>query len=326
MTQIIEDFIGEIIQEIDKTEYGNTPPELYEPINYLMELGGKRMRPLLTLLSYKLYNKDFKQAIPAAISVEIFHNFTLMHDDIMDRAPLRRGKATVHEKWSEPIAILSGDVMLVKAYEQLIKHVPTDSLKTVLEKFNQCATEVCEGQQHDMNFETEPAVSVAQYIDMIRQKTAVLLGFSLELGGLLAGARDSDCKALFEMGVNVGIGFQLMDDLLDVYADQANFGKQVGGDIIANKKTFLLLTAQDQATGAEAEKLEKWLIQEDFDKNEKVAAVKDIYQTLEIREQTEAKMQEYFNRGFDQLENLNGDAEAKDLLRHFFQYLIKRQK
>ncbi len=306
MNEQIQTHIEEIVKEIDHTSYGSNPKELYEPITYLMALGGKRMRPLLCVLAYQLKSKDYQHVIPAAISVEIFHNFTLMHDDIMDKAPLRRGQATVHEKWNDPIAILSGDVMLVKAYEQLIKHVPTDKLKSVLEKFNQCAAEVCEGQQHDMNFETQSQVSIAQYIDMIRQKTAVLLGFSLELGGILSGANEEDSILLYAMGVNIGIGFQLMDDLLDVYADQAAFGKQVGGDIIANKKTFLLLSAMQQATGETAKKLNGWLAKTDFDKTEKIAQIKGLYEQLDIKEQTEREMQTYFDKGFDTAEASKG--------------------
>jgi len=326
MDNSIKQYIAELNQEIAQTKYWKSPAELYEPIDYLMDLGGKRMRPLLCLLGYQLNKPDYQTAIPAAIAVEIFHNFTLMHDDIMDKAPLRRGEATVHEKWNEPIAILSGDVMLVKAYEQFIKHVPADQLKQVLERFNKCATEVCEGQQHDMNFETEASVSVEQYIDMIRQKTAVLLGFSLELGGILSGASEKDCQLLYDMGVNVGIGFQLMDDLLDVYADQDAFGKQVGGDIISNKKTFLLLTALKQAEGNTADALKGWIAKEDFDKAEKVEAVKAIYETLNIKTQTDNLMKDYFDKGFQQLEQIEGDDQAKELMKDFFEYLIKRQK
>lgn len=236
MNQSIKEYIVSINSAIEQEDFGDKPQELYEPIRYIMSLGGKRMRPLLSLLSYQLYKDNIKEVIPASIAVEIFHNFTLMHDDIMDNAPLRRGQQTVHEKWNSPVAILSGDVMLVKAYQQLIANSPTEKLTEILEKFNRCAIEVCEGQQIDMNFEEQEQVQEADYIEMIRLKTAVLLGFSLEFGGILAMDNEADQALLYQMGVNAGIGFQLMDDLLDVYADQDKFGKQVGGDIIANKK------------------------------------------------------------------------------------------
>ena len=326
MNKQVKEYIGAINEAIAQLKYGEEPNELYDPISYLMDLGGKRMRPLLVALAYGLKQKQAHEVIPAALAVEIFHNFTLMHDDIMDEAPLRRGKATVHEKWNAPIAILSGDVMLVKAYEQLIAHCPEDKLKVVLQKFNQCATEVCEGQQHDMNFETAEQVSIEQYIDMIRQKTAVLLGFSLEMGAILSGASQADSDKLYEMGVQVGLGFQLMDDILDVYADQAKFGKQVGGDIISNKKTFLLLTALKQAKGEQLVELTSWLNKKDFDKEEKVQAVMAIYSQLNIKQQAEEKMQAYFDAGFELLKEVAGDQAAKDQLNDFFQYLIQREK
>lgn len=322
----IKQYIQAINRAIADKSYGGQPKELYEPIGYLMELGGKRMRPLLTLLSYTLNGKEAQEVIPAALSVEIFHNFTLMHDDIMDKAPLRRGNATVHEKWNEPIAILSGDVMLVKAYEQIIANCPPDKLKEVLEKFNQCAAEVCEGQQHDMNFETLGEVSIDQYLEMIRQKTAVLLAFSLELGGILGGLDKTNCDRLYEIGIQIGLGFQLMDDILDVYADQAQFGKQVGGDIISNKKTYLLLKALELAGKQEEQDLTFWLNKTDFNKEEKVEAVKAIYQQLGIKEKSEQLMQQYFDKGFEAMNKLQGDEKAKSLMKDFFNYLIKREQ
>lgn len=326
MNKEIKNTIEKITQQIEQLSYGEKPIELYQPIAYLMAIGGKRMRPLLTVLAYELYEKANEDIINAALAVEIFHNFTLMHDDIMDEAPLRRGNATVHEKWNAPVAILSGDVMLVRAYEQLLKYCPQDKLPLVLKKFNKCAAEVCEGQQHDMNFEKQSIVSEAEYIDMIRQKTAVLLGFSLEYGGILANADEKDVETLYQMGVNVGIGFQLMDDLLDVYADQAKFGKQVGGDIISNKKTYLLLKAIELAKGEDKEKLNFWLNKIDFDKDDKVKAIKEVYQNLSIKELAESKMNEYFELGFQNLEDLNTNQDKKHLLSEFFQYLIKREQ
>ncbi|GAA5024186.1 isoprenyl synthetase [Marivirga lumbricoides] len=326
MNKSIQQIIERINQQIGQLNYGDNPKELYDPIAYIMDLGGKRMRPLLTVLAYQLYNSSSDEVMDAALAVEIFHNFTLMHDDIMDEAPLRRGKATVHEKWNAPVAILSGDVMLVRAYDQLIDFCPAEKLPLILKKFNRCAEEVCEGQQHDMNFEQRETVGEEEYISMIRQKTAVLLAFSLELGGILADTTAEDQQKLYEMGINIGIGFQLMDDLLDVYADQDKFGKQVGGDIISNKKTYLLIKAKELAKAEDKKQLEHWLALEDFDKAEKVAAVKEIYSHLKIKELAEAKMNQYFQKGFENLNAIKGDASQKELLSDFFQYLIKREQ
>jgi geranylgeranyl diphosphate synthase type II len=249
-----------------------------------------------------------------------------MHDDIMDDAPLRRGHQTVHEKWDNPVAILSGDVMLVKAYQQIIAHCPKEKLTEILQKFNQCAIEVCEGQQIDMNFEELEEVFETDYIEMIRLKTAVLLGFSLEYGGILAMDNEADQALLYQMGVNAGIGFQLMDDLLDVYADQDKFGKQVGGDIIANKKTYLLIKAKELAEGENSMKLNHWLSSKDFDKGEKVTAVKAIYDDLNIKQLTESKMNEYFEKAFQNLDDLDAPTEKKLVIKDFFKYLINRDQ
>jgi len=283
--------------------YGESPKELYEPISYIMSLGGKRIRPLLTLMAYSLYKEDYQNILTPAMAVEVFHNFTLMHDDIMDDAPLRRGNQTVHEKWNANTAILSGDVMLVKAYDMLLE-IEADKLQECIRLFNKTAAEVCEGQQKDMNFETLPTVSEEDYIDMIRLKTAVLLGFALQFGAILAGAPKADALHLYNFGVNIGIGFQLKDDLLDVYADKAKFGKQVGGDIISNKKTFLLLKAKELAKGNSKTLLENWIEAKDFDKAEKVAAVTAIYDELGIKALTESKMKEYFDKGFSEFASL----------------------
>lgn len=220
-------FFELIEKEVAKQKFGKNPDSLYEPIRYIMSIGGKRMRPLLTLLAYSLYKKDVKSITAYALAVEAFHNFTLMHDDIMDQAPLRRGKATVHKKWDVNTAILSGDVMLVKVYDMFMT-LPDAKLKKVFKAFNKCAAEVCEGQQLDMDFEKRDGVTEAEYINMIKLKTAVLLGFALELGAILANANEKQQKALRDFGVNIGIGFQLKDDLLDAYADPEKFGKQVG--------------------------------------------------------------------------------------------------
>jgi geranylgeranyl diphosphate synthase type II len=321
----LQELTSLLSQTVEEARYGKDPLSLYEPIRYIMSLGGKRIRPLLTLLAHQLWQHNPEPALQPALGVEVFHNFSLMHDDIMDKAPLRRGQPTVHARWNESTAILSGDVMLVKAYERMIQ-VPDGLLRHVLEKFNQCAAEVCEGQQLDMEFEDQQGVSEAAYLDMIRRKTAVLLGFSLELGGIVAGADAEACRHLYELGINMGIGFQLMDDLLDVYAEQEKFGKQVGGDIIANKKTYLLINARQRAAGSDAQELNSWLEQQQFDATEKVAAVTAIYDRLGIRSLTEAKIDDYFHEAFAALDALPAPEARKAPLRQLMQALSKREK
>ena len=287
-----------LTQEIKKQKFGKSPVSLYEPIRYLMVLGGKRLRPMFTLLSYSLFSDAVKSIVPYAIAVESFHNFTLMHDDIMDKAPLRRGKVTVHEKWNTNTAILSGDVMLIKVYDMFLS-LDAPQLKTVLKSFNICAAQVCEGQQWDMEFETTQRVSENQYLQMIQLKTAVLLGFSLELGGILANASPADQKALRSFGTNIGIGFQLKDDLLDAFADPKKFGKQPGGDILANKKTYLLIKALEKAKGKTKKELLFWLSAKKYKSKEKIQAVTDIYNTLNIPDTVERKVNYFFRKGFE---------------------------
>ncbi len=324
MTKDLTQLIELINKRLEELSYGEEPQELYEPIRYIMSLGGKRMRPLLVLLAYRLFKDDVESILDQAIAVEVFHNFTLMHDDIMDEAPLRRGQATVHEKWSESVAILSGDVMLVKAYDLLLD--APGNLKQIVKDFNECAAGVCEGQQFDMNFEELPTVSEETYINMIRLKTAVLLGYSLKLGAMLAEAPAEEAQKLYDFGVQVGIGFQLKDDLLDVYADQAKFGKQVGGDIIANKKTFLLLKALELANSDQKADLDQWINAEEFDSSEKVQDVMRIYDEIGIKALTLAKMEEYFANGFKDLEAIEVSEDKKTALADFTTYLINREK
>ncbi|WP_435352772.1 polyprenyl synthetase family protein [Emticicia sp. SJ17W-69] len=318
----LEVFLKAIQQEIASTKYGDSPAELYDPIEYLMSLGGKKMRPLLTVMATNIFSDNWQKAVKPAIGVEVFHNFTLMHDDIMDAAPLRRGKPTVHEKWNENIAILSGDVMLVCAYE-LMTAVDDKIFKHVIRRFNRTAAEVCEGQQWDMNFATRNDVTEEEYINMIRLKTSVLLGFSLELGGLIAEADEESTQLLYEIGTNIGIGFQLKDDILDVYGDPEKFGKQVGGDIIENKKTWLLLKALE--IGEANEELQFWIDAKEFDKEEKVKAVTEIYNSLNIRELAEQKMNAYFDKGLVGLAQLNASAERKQPLIEITKQLIERE-
>lgn len=312
-------------QALTQLDYGQQPATLYDPIRYIMGLGGKRLRPLLTLLGGQLFTDELPPLVKPALATEVFHNFTLLHDDLMDQAPLRRGQPTVHEKWNANVAILSGDVMLVRAYELLFENVPLPLLPQVLRRFSQTAAEVCEGQQWDMNFETETTVTIAQYLDMIRLKTAVLLGFALELGAVLAGASAADAEHLRQFGTDIGLAFQLRDDLLDVYGDAATFGKRVGGDIISDKKTFLLLTAQAQADAAQQAALARHIGQPVADAEAKVQAVRRIYDELQIRPQTEALINQYFEDALLHLERLSVLPARKEPLRHLALQLLERE-
>ncbi len=298
----IKELQARINNEIKDMSFGQDPEELYRPIRYIMGLGGKRMRPLFTLLTFQMFKADVDVALPPALAVELFHNFTLMHDDLMDQAPLRRGKPTVHKKWNDNISILAGDVMLVKVYELLVQ-TKNDKLAMVLKAFNRCATEVCEGQQKDMLFENMTHVTIDDYLDMIKQKTAALIGFSVGLGGLLAGEKTGVIENLKNYGVNIGMGFQLMDDILDVYGDRSKFGKQVGGDIIANKKTYLLLKAFKLANKEQKSNMTDWLNKENFDNDEKVRAFTQIFDDLEIYSVTSDKAKYYFDQADRYLEN-----------------------
>lgn len=320
---MVDKYLPLLEAEIKNQRFGEQPVSLYEPIRYIMGLGGKRLRPLLTIFSYSLFRNDAEKIVKYAAAVEAFHNFTLLHDDIMDNAPLRRGKATVHEKWNVNTAILSGDVMLVKVYDMFLD-LDGETLKEVLRLFNTCAAAVCEGQQWDMEFESKSRVSTEQYVAMISQKTAVLLGFSLELGALLAGASENDRRILQQAGTDLGVGFQLHDDLLDVFGNKKKFGKQVGGDIIANKKTFLLIEALRRSKGKDKTELTRWLNAKKFDKRKKVAAVTAIYNRLGVQLETEAKISSCFRKGFDGLQKLSVHEKLGPLL-DFAHSLANRQ-
>ena len=304
--------------------YGEDPAELYEPIRYIMALGGKRIRPLLVLLAAEMYDKDVEKALLPAAAVELFHNFTLMHDDIMDRAPLRRGEQTVHEKWNANTAILSGDVMLVRAY-QLLTGVEQNKLAQVLERFSETAAQVCEGQQLDMNFEQREQVSIPEYIRMITLKTAVLLGLSLELGAILQNAPMPDAEHLKAFGHSIGIAFQLRDDLLDVYGDKAKFGKQVGGDILSDKKTFLMLTALEQANDEQLQTIISWRNRTGGNiAQAKVSAVTAVYDALDIRYKTEQQIDLYFQMALQHLDAVQLPEERKATIRKLALQLMER--
>lgn len=300
------------------------PAGLYDPLRYTLALGGKRMRPLLTLMGAGLFAADVSPALPAAMGVELFHNFTLLHDDIMDNAPLRRGKPTVHEKWNTSIAILSGDVMYTEAFKS-ITACPPAVMPLVLSQFIQTATEVCEGQQLDMDFEQQQQVSINEYLRMIELKTAVLLAASLSMGATCVGASKEEAAQLYEFGRLTGIAFQLQDDILDVYGDPAVFGKQPGGDILANKKTYLLLSALNRANPMQREELLNWMMVPASVGIEKVEGVTALYNQIGIRELAQQAMNEHYAAGLQALEKLNADAQQKAELRAFTDALMVRE-
>lgn len=298
------------------------PRELYEPLHYTLQNGGKRLRPALTLLACNVFNGNVDQAIPAALGIEIFHNFTLLHDDVMDNAHVRRGNPTVHKKWNENIAILSGDVMMIKAYSFLFETHET-LLPTVLKVFNRTATEICEGQQLDMNFETRTDVSIPEYLRMIELKTSVLLACALQIGGMIGGGSGRQVQQLYDFGKNLGMAFQLQDDLLDTYADPEKFGKRTGGDIVANKKTFLLLSALEKANDRQRREL-VGLMNDSMDDQEKIERVKHFFDTLNVGNIAEQKIMTYFNKALQDLNNLEVDEEHKTELLKVAHRLVKR--
>ncbi len=317
LQQIIENALKE-------TKYPSHPIELYEPIAYLMGLGGKRLRPALLLMATDLFAGDIKKAINPAMGIETFHNFTLMHDDIMDKAPLRRGKPTVHEKWSESVAILAGDVMFVEAFKLMIQ-VDAQILPQVLRVFNDTAVGVCEGQQIDMNFETAKQVTLANYLEMIRLKTAVLLGGALKIGALIGNANQADANKLYDFGLNLGIAFQLQDDILDVYGDPEKFGKQVGGDILSNKKTFLLIKSLEMADEATLQQLNGYLNNTTIGPSQKVIAVTAIYNKLNIKCIAETEMMKFAEISLQALTEIDAPEERKLVLKNFAKSMLTRE-
>ena len=316
----IQELSALISDELDRIEYPKTPSLLYEPIDYILGLGGKRMRPILVLMAHQLFDKNIEKAISPALAIEVFHNFTLLHDDIMDNAPLRRGQKTVHEKWNSNVAILSGDTMLVQAY-QLMAEVDNAIVKQVLAVFSKAAIEVCEGQQWDMDFETQSDVSIHDYLKMIEYKTAVLLGAALQIGAITAGASKEEQNHLYAFGRDLGIAFQLKDDLLDAFGDAETFGKQVGGDIMANKKTYLYLKALALADGTQRQNLEQYFSTNDTSEL-KVDAVRTIFSNLEIPDLTTNLIREYHARAMENLAAI--DSENKEPLLAFSALLMDR--
>ena len=309
---------------IDKLTYNREPKSLYDPIKYVLSLGGKRIRPVLMLLGYNLWKDDPERILMPAVAVETYHNYTLLHDDLMDNADKRRGHDTVHKKWDANTAILSGDAMLVVAYQRLAS-VDQTKLKPVLDLFTETALEIDEGQQFDIDFENRSDVKEEEYIEMIRLKTSVLLACALKIGAILANAPVTDAEALYKFGEQLGLAFQLQDDLLDVYGDTKVFGKEIGGDIMCNKKTFMLINAFNRANDAQLKELQKWCSGEKFDRKEKVAAVTHLYDEIGIRQLCEAKIEYYFEESKKWLDKVSVPEERKAHLRAYINQMMKRE-
>ncbi len=315
---------NQVLQEyLDSAVAQKEPRQLYDPIKYILSLGGKRLRPVLTLMVCDFFGTDFKKAIHAALAVELFHNFSLIHDDIMDNAPLRRGQKTVHEKWDVNTAILSGDAMLILAYRFFENYEP-QMFQELARLFSETALQVCEGQQHDMDFETRDDVTLVEYIKMIDHKTAVLLGAAMKMGAIVAEVSESDKDKIYQFGRNLGIAFQLQDDYLDVFGNPETFGKQVGGDIIANKKTFLYLMAIGQGSSVQAEELEHLFSINPKDPTDKISTVREIFLTSGAAEATRDEIEKYSNHAFSLLEIINISEEKREMLREFGNSLMQR--
>tara|TARA_B100001029_G_C15040477_1_gene443251 strand:+ start:595 stop:1563 length:969 start_codon:yes stop_codon:yes gene_type:complete len=311
-------FIDQGLRDLKFPEY---PQLLYDPIRYVISLGGKRIRPVLLLLSYQLFNHNIKLALPAALSIEIFHNFTLLHDDIMDQAPLRRGAPTVHNKFGHNNAILSGDTMLIKSY-QLLLETTNKNIHEILNIFNSIAIKVCEGQQLDIEFEAKKKVSIKEYLAMIKYKTSMLFAGSLQIGGLLAGCNKKESNNLYNFGIDIGIAFQLQDDLLDLYSESSVFGKKQGGDILANKKTFLYLKALELANYRQRTSLERCFSDRSMPSEKKISVVRNIFNELEISLHTKELIKKYYNKSMKHLQDINSVNKKHIII--FIENLLKR--
>ena len=313
----------DINNAIESLDWSKEPKGLYEPIGYTLASGGKRIRPTLAMIASSLFGGKEEEVLPAALALEVFHNFTLLHDDVMDRAEVRRGRPTVHVKWNDNTAILSGDQMLIEAYKLLSK-VPADKLPQVLQWFNTMATGICEGQQYDVDFEQKNEVSIAEYMKMIELKTSVLLAYALKIGGYIAGANPAQLESLYQFGLHIGLAFQIQDDILDVYGNPETFGKAIGGDICCNKKTFLLLTAFEKADPQSKAELQQWLAISNRNQ-EKIAAITAIYDHLGVRAAGETAMEEHTTLALAQLDTLPQN-EATAQLRSLAERLATRKK
>jgi geranylgeranyl diphosphate synthase type II len=309
---------------LDKLPYNRNPKSLYEPIKYVLSMGGKRVRPTLMLLAYNLYRENPEKILMNAIALETYHNYTLLHDDLMDHADVRRGKPTVHRKWDANTAILSGDSMLVLAYERMAQ-CDAEHLGDVLNLFTETALEIDEGQQFDMEFETRNDVTEDEYIEMIRLKTSVLLACALKMGAILADASKEDQENLYKFGEQIGLAFQLQDDYLDVYGDPKIFGKAIGGDITSNKKTYMLINAFNHANAEQRAELEKWVSAVDFDRNEKVQAITRLYNEIGIDKMAIDKINWYFEQSKKYLQAVSVSEERKEELAHYAEKMMKRK-
>ena len=314
---VLQEYLSEVISDRE-------PKQLYEPIQYILSLGGKRLRPVLTLMTCHFFKDDFKKAIPAAVALELFHNFSLIHDDIMDNAPLRRGKITVHEKWDLNTGILSGDAMLILAY-QLFEGYQAEIFQELAKLFSKTALEVCEGQQYDVDFETRNDVSIKEYLMMIEYKTSVLIGAAMKMGAIIGEASESCKEGCYNFGRDIGIAFQLQDDYLDAFGDPKTFGKQVGGDIIANKKTFLYIKALQNCTPSEAIELEQLFNDIPKDPSNKINRVKQLFESTGAAQETKNEIENYTQKAISVLETIAIEEEHKNTLRAFGEMLMKRK-
>lgn len=313
-----------INKALEALDWNKQPQGLYQPIAYALSSGGKRIRPLLVLIGTDIFGKDIADAIPAALAIEIFHNFTLLHDDVMDNAPLRRGKPTIHTLWGDNTAILSGDEMLIEAYKQL-GQLPADVLPDILRVFNQMGTEICEGQQLDVDYQTQEKISEEEYIRMIRLKTSVLLGTALQIGAIIAGATKEEQHNLYEYGVNIGLAFQIQDDMLDVYGDAATFGKTIGGDILEGKKTYAYIAACKKASDAQREKLTSLLQSQRITKEEKIERVTQLYNALGVRQECEKAVEYYTQKALTYIEPIPATDDKKLPLKNLAFSLLARK-
>ena len=317
----VRDLVNDFIENL---KFEREPRELYAPIRYTLSQSGKRVRPVLFVMAYNMYKEQVEEALYPAVAMETYHNYTLIHDDVMDRAVIRRGKPTVCAKWGDTAAILSGDTMLVLAYE-FFSHVPADKLPSMLALFTETAKQIGDGQQYDLDFENRDNVPEAEYLEMIRLKTSVLLAASLKLGGMLAGASVEDLENLYAYGETMGMAFQLQDDLLDVYADQSLFGKKIGGDICCNKKTFLLITAMNLASEQQLAEMKEWMERKEYVAAEKIAFFTDIYNKLGVKEICEKRIEALFAKCDEYINNISVAEEKKEMLKDFANSLLDRK-
>lgn len=317
-------YLTEKVNEyINSLDYNHVPNELYNPIDYVLEVGGKRVRPLLMLLAYNFYRDDIESVLPQAAAIEMYHNHTLLHDDLMDNSDMRRNRPTVHKVWDENTAILSGDTMLILAYKYMCE-CDKDFLDRILPLFTTTAIEICEGQQWDIQFETMEDVTIDQYIEMIRLKTAVLLAASLKIGAIKAGASDEDADSLYQFGINLGLAFQLQDDYLDVYGTPETFGKSIGNDIISNKKTFMLLSAYNNGSEQQKAEILRWVKMDNFDPQDKIKAITAIYNELNIDKLCFEKIDNYFEKGLVLLDSIGVEESKKSELKDFVKRMMRR--